>query len=405
MRAFYNRVALTVLGAAALAVVGMTAWRAFLDRAGGAYAHAPEDAAWVLSDTAERLVERAFAGLSESGVDDYGVAIFSRGQLGPPAIDNDSFYRGRDAGEGAPLAWIAARLRMNAAGVHEPQRADAEYVSRLLRQLRAMPAAYRVHALARDRRYHADARRDTVATHVFVANDYVYWLSEQAPEAVVPVVSIHPYRTDALEALERWAGRGVGAVSWRPASQNIDLQDSRAHAFYRALAGHDMALHVRVGAAEARHEDATDWVDPLALRHALEAGVTVIASVRAGKDGATTTTRLLDLLRSAAADERLRIDLAGLLASHALDDVLAPLLQHPQFYDNLRYASGYPMPAVNAHIDLDLLADRGFIAPDQVAPLREIYHVNPLMFVFVTLRSVRLPHTQLRLPDSVFAAP
>ncbi len=408
MRVFYSRVAITLLGAAALAVVGLTVWHTFLDRAGGAYVYAPEDAAWVLSENAQRLIEQAFAGLGEGGAVDYRVAIFSRGQLGAPAIDNDSFYRAHEAGEVAPLAWIAARLRMNAAGVGDPQRADAAYVSRLLRQVRAMPAPYRLHALARDTRYHDDGRRDTAATQVFVANDYVYWLSEQAPEIVVPVVSIHPYRADAMDAIAHWAGRGVTAVSWRPASQNIDLRDERAQAFYRALAEHDMALHVRVGAADARYEDAADWVDPLALRDALKAGVTVIASVRAGANsatGATTTARLLDLLRTPAADERLRVALAGLLARQALADVLTPLLQHPQFYSNLRYASGYPLPAINARIDLEALADRGFIAPDQITPLREIYHVNPLMFAFVTLRSVRLPHTRLRLPDSVFAAP
>ncbi|HLQ86668.1 MAG TPA: hypothetical protein VK110_10990 [Salinisphaeraceae bacterium] len=49
------------------------------------------------------------------------------------------------------------------------------------------------------------------------------------------------------------------------------------------------------------------------------------------------------------------------------------------------------------------LAQRGFIRQRDIALLREIYRVNPMLFVFVTLRVLRLPATELQLPAAVFS--
>lgn len=398
----YRRIALILLVGAALAVLGKAGWRLFVEHNGGAFVYAPEDARWVLSDDARSLINEAFAGLEGRAVVDHRVMVISRGRLGDGAMDNASFYRRDSNARAGPLAWMRSRLRLSAAGVADHKAVDAVYISRLLRQIRAMPGAYRVNLLARGWRYDDAGRRDVAGTYTYIANDYVWWLSQQAPEVIRPVVSIHPYRANALELLSQWAARGVNAVTWRPVNQNIDLDDPRTQAFYAALAAHDMTLYLPAGGVDTAFDRKRTRVAPMALQAALKAGVDVVVCIQAG-DGQRVLEPLLGLLRGSYG-QQLQVVLSGVLSEDALDDVLAPLMQHPQLYSHLRYASGYPRSAMNRRIDLDALAARGFIEADEVEPLREIYRVNPLLFVFVTLRTVRLPHTQLRLPASVFVS-
>lgn len=399
-RSFYRRVVLLLIVAGLLLPLGKVGWRAFLDHAGGGI-FAPEDAPWVLSADARGLIGAAFAGLDGRPVVDYRVMAISDGQLGEKAIDNDSFYRRDDSGQAGPLAWLVGQLRLSAAGVAQPEALDAVYMSRVLRQIRAMPATYRVHLLARGWRYDDAGRRDVSGTFTHVANRYVWWLSQQAPDVIEPVVSIHPYRAHALDLLAKWARRGVNAVAWQPLRQNIDLNDPRTKAFYRTLAAHGMGLYLPVGRIDTVYDRKRNRISPMALRPALKAGVAVTINLRPGDDAAVVD-QVLRLLRGPYA-QQLRVDLSGVLASGALSEVLSPLLQHPRLYSHLVYASGYPRSAVNRRIDLETLAERGFIDAD-VGALREIYRVNPLLFVFVVLRTLHLPHTQLQLPIGVFAA-
>ena len=294
-------------------------------------------------------------------------------------------------------------MRQHAAGIRHTTRADAEYLSRLLRQIKAMPGVYQGQLLARDAVYDQHGRREDAKTLGYIANDYVVWMARQAPKLLSPVVSVHPYRRDAVAAIARWAKAGVKAVSWLPIAQHIDLDDPKLADVYAALAEHKMTLYLPVGYRHAEN-GAEGWIDPQALRAPLAAGVNVLVTIGGAEsgDGKSVMPGLFALLREPALTEHLAIDLAGVLATGQLNGVLAPLLQHPQFVDHLRYASGYPQPAIAAAIDLDVLADRDFIDPGAIASLRAIYDVNPLLFAFVTLRQVHLPGTDLRLPDRVF---
>lgn len=406
-RVLVRRVLLLTIMGSLVALLVIVGWRIFLNRAGGHFQYAPEDAPWVLSDEARKLVASAFHGLGKAVIVDYHVGVISQGSLGDAEIDNDSYYRreydqnDQDAG---PLTRIVTHLRLTAAGVGNLEAVDGRYVSRLLRQIRAMPGSYKVHLLARGWRYTHSGRRNKAGTYTHVANAYVWWLAQQAPEVVVPVVSIHPYRQDALKVLAQWADKGVHAVAWWPVRQNIDLGDPRSKAFYTAMAKYDMVLQVPVGTIDTVYAPGTGAIAPQLLQLPLGMGVTVIARVHAGESGVggkRITSRLLRLVNSSHGD-RLQIMLAGAFTSESASSVLMTLLQHPDLYGHLRYASGYPLSAVDMRIDLDALADEGFIRARNIAPLREIYHVNPLLFVYVLSRTVRLPSTSLQLPLSVF---
>lgn len=403
MRAFFRRCALVALVLAAAGVLLLVAWRSALNHFAGGWTHAPEDAPWMLSIRAAALVDAAFEGVQSKAVVDARVAAYSRGQLAGSTFYNNSGHRGDGDNDESPLIWLQSRIREHAAGIRHADRADAEYLSRLLRQARTMPGAYRADLFARDAVYDHSGERDHKRSVDYVTNDYVVWLADQAPDVLSPVVSVHPYRANAPALLERWAKAGVRNISWLPVAQRIDLADARVAECYAVMAEHGMTLRLPVG---YRHADngIEGWIGADALRRALDAGVEVVVTIGGarGRDGQSIMPGLFALLREPDYRERLAVDLAGVLAPGQLDDVLLPLLQHPQFYHRLRYASGYPEPAVAAAIRLGALARRGFIDPALIAPLREIYDVNPLLFVLATLRQVRLPATELRLPAPVF---
>lgn len=397
--------ALAVLsGVLALVLLIVLLWPRWRGRHGAGWTHAPEDAAWVLPDASHKLIKQAFADTDGHAIVDHGVAIVSRGQLTGPDFTNDSHERRH--GATAIGVWLSQSLRDRAAGIVAADTADADYVSRLLRQIRAMPKSYRAEISGRAGVFSKQGAPLDGQASPHVSNRYVGWLAGRAPKVLVAEVSIHPQQPDAEAALKRWAKAGVHDVRWWPVAQRIDLDGKAAKAAYKVMAAHDMRLDVAVGALRRSDHDRA-WVAPAAVEAALNAGVAVRMRLGGanGNDGQQLMPALFSLLRRhGSAKPALTISLAGLLTGNRPKTELEPLLQHPQFFGHLRYGSAYPSIARADAIDLDALAGAGFIARANVAPLRAIYDVNPLLFALVVTRRVHLPYTTLRFPAAVFTA-
>ncbi|MES1935061.1 hypothetical protein [Salinisphaera hydrothermalis] len=393
-----------VVAALVLVLLFVLLWPRWLARHGAGWTHAPEDAAWVLPEASQRLIKQAFAGLHDHAVVDHGVGIISRGQLSGPDFSNDSHERGH--GVPAVSTWLRQLLRDRAAGIRNAKTADAEYISRLLRQIRAMPGSYRAEISGRAGVFgpHGAPLDDQPAP--VVSNRYVAWLAKQAPKALTAEVSIHPRQPNAEAALTRWAKAGVQDVRWWPVAQQIDLDGAAAKAAYKVMAAHHMRLDVAVGQLQRADHDPA-WVAPARLKTALDAGVPVRIRLggATGAHGQQLMPALFALLRHHGdAKPAITISLAGLLSGDRPDTELEPLLQHPQFFSHLRYGSDYPAVACADAIDLQSLARSGFIAKTDVGPLSAIYDVNPLLFAWVVMRRVHLPYTTLHFPAAVFTA-
>ena len=129
--------------------------------------------------------------------------------------------------------------------------------------------------LAFDAVHDAAGKRDAARTHFEVANDYVRDVTRKAP-GLLYGASIHPYRRDAVDELERVARDGAVLIKWLPITQDIDPSDARCFPFYEALAHLGIPLLSHTG-WERTLPTANDRVaDPALLRPALERGVTVI---------------------------------------------------------------------------------------------------------------------------------
>ena len=111
----------------------------------------------------------------------------------------------------------------------------------------------------------------------------MFSLADQYPDVFEPVVSVNPYRQDALDELERGAKRGARLVKWLPNAIGIDPADDLCDAFYRRMNELNLILLSHGGEEKAvEAEEDQKLGNPLLLRRPLEVGVKVIVAHCAG---------------------------------------------------------------------------------------------------------------------------
>src|SRR5439155_26641699 len=91
--------------------------------------------------------------------------------------------------------------------------------------------------------YHNDAgrrpplpeRSGDCGSDIFTSNSFIRRLCRNNPDRFLFGASIHPYRADALAALDEVAAAGACLLKWLPLHQNINVRDPRTVAFLRRL--------------------------------------------------------------------------------------------------------------------------------------------------------------------------
>jgi predicted TIM-barrel fold metal-dependent hydrolase len=131
--------------------------------------------------------------------------------------------------------------------------------------------------LAFDAVYDDGGRIDRHNTHLYVSNEYVIELAARH-RCLRFGASIHPYRRDAVNELERCAAHGAVLVKWLPLTQRFNPADPKCIPFYEALAHHRIALLSHTGSEFTLPNLAPETADPALLEPALRRGVHVIAA-------------------------------------------------------------------------------------------------------------------------------
>lgn len=396
-------------GAAALLVLVWLTPGYLAARLGGGFPHAPEDAAFMLSQPAQDLVRRAFAGFKDGELADYNVHVLALG-----TADNDGYVHPHLRKWWHPLSRFRFEVLLSAAGVEHPARADDEYVARLVRLIRGFPVHATYYLNAFDRYYTPRGRINRFRTRTYVPNGYVARLAARHRDLFRTVVSINPYRHDALSALVRWADAGVRMVYWLPSAQGIDPADPRLKPFYAAMKKRDITLLVHVGdESDLKVGGEQDWGNPLRLRPALDAGLKVVmltgGSLGKGRDLDKPGQPLVEnhrlflrLMNEPRYRGRLYGDISGLFYGDRSARVLSRFLQRRDLQSRLVYGSDYPFSAIDVRVRLGRLVDAGFISGTERRQLAEIYSYNPLLFNFVLARTVHLPDTDVHFGDALF---
>jgi predicted TIM-barrel fold metal-dependent hydrolase len=131
--------------------------------------------------------------------------------------------------------------------------------------------------LALDGAYDRSGRFCQKKTVLYVDNSFVLSASRLSP-CFIFGASIHPYRKDAVSALEEVVRQGACLVKWIPSGQYIEPDDPQCIPFYEALAHYKIPLLTHTGVEHTLGWKRTDYNSPDRLIPALDMGVSVIAA-------------------------------------------------------------------------------------------------------------------------------
>lgn len=377
--------------------------------AGGAFTHRPEELQDRLSDKAADLVKRAFTDLDPARLVDYHTHIAGIGAGNTGNLVNPRMRSWRH-----PSRRLRFAIYLSAAGIEDVERADLEYAARLVNLVRHMEPHGRYRLLAFDKHYNRDGTVNRAKTEFYVPNEYVFALAGQHPGLFDPVMSVNPYRADAIDELQKWAARGGRMVKWLPNAMGIDPSDATCDPFYQKMKELGLVLLSHGGEEQAVEAAADQRLgNPLRLRRPLEHGVKTIVAHCAGLgyaedlddpvNGRTHNFRLfMSLMDDKRYDGLLFGDISAMTQFNRIGAPLSTVIERADLHHRLVNGSDYPLPAVNLFIRTKPLQQAGYINKDERAAVREIYGFNPLLFDFVLKRCLKLPGTNKRLSTCVF---
>lgn len=381
------------------------------DKMGGAFTHEPEEFAVKASPGAKALVAKAFEGIDAQQLLDYHTHIVGLGTGNNGTYVNPEMRSWRH-----PVKRLKFNIYVSAAGIRDVANADEEYVGRLVRLIRSMEKHGKYRILAFDRYYNPDGTMNPAKTEFYVPNEYVFKLCREYPDVFLPVISVNPYRKDALLELEKWAGKGAKYVKWLPNAMGLNPADPRIDPFYAAMKSHDMILLTHTGEEQAVEAEADQqWGNPLLLRKPLSHGIRVIMAHCASLGECVDLdspnlekipcfSLFLRLMDEKQYEGLLFGEISAQFQFNRLSVPISTILKRRDMHHRLVNGSDYPMPGVNILLRTRDLVKEGFINPEERSLLNEIYDYNPLLFDFVLKRTVHLPNSDRKLSDSIFAS-
>lgn len=381
-----------------------------IDALAGASSRDPSEMETSLSPETKALVERAYAGVDKSKLLDYHVHLVGLGEGGSGCCVNPDMLTWAH-----PVDRVKFLAYRSAARISDEEHAESQFVERLVSLAREHRGRFLL--LAFDRNYGPDGRPVPEKTEFHVPDDYAFKVAAEHPDLFVAACSIHPYRADAIQELERCAARGTRIVKWLPNAMGIDPSDPRCRAFYDRMRALDMVL-LSHGGNEAAVDAADDQRlgNPLRLRAALEAGVKVIVAHCAGlgddedlDDPARPSVPSWTLFLRMMDDPRwvglLFGDISAATQANRIPEPLATLIRREDLHARLVNGSDYPLPAINVVIRTSKLESLGMITAIERRALNELYDVDPIVFDYVLKRTLVVRDadgTEHRFAPSVF---
>ncbi len=379
-----------------------------IDLISGAFKHQPEEMKCHLSAGARGLIEQSYSDVEPDRLRDCHVHIVGLGTNNSGMWVNPKLLSWLH-----PLHRLKAAAYLSGAQVTDRDQADQQYVDRLVRLIRHIEGHGIYHALAFDHYYNPDGTINLNKTNFYTPNEFVFDIAEKYPDVFAPTISIHPYRPDALQELEKWAKRGAQIVKWLPNAQGMNAADPRNDDYYRVMNKYNLTLLTHVGEeqAVATAEDQA-FGNPLLFRRPLEMGVKVIMA-HCGSLGTNDDLdnpgnkvesfdlfmRLMDTPRY---ESLLFGDLSAMTQYNRLPGPLLQIVERRDLHHRLLDGSDYPLPTINFVIQTRALVKHDLITREERGHLNEIYDYNPLLFDYVVKRTIRHPKTGERLSATIF---
>lgn len=381
---------------------------------GGDYTNSPEEVKTKLSPEARKLVDEAFTGVDLTKLVDQHVHIVGLG-MGGTGIEINKRMR---------MWWkhLGKYNRFNvyksASGITDEEHADQQYVERLKSLVTNLhyPDKIRSYIFAFDRHYNEDGTMNEEHTEFYVPNEYAVKIANENPELFTAVISVHPYRKDALVELEKWAKTGIKFVKWLPNAMGMDPASEKNIPFYKIMKKYNMTLISHAGEEKAVEGDKYQELgNPLKLRLPLDLGVKVVIAHMASRgpcldydnkneiiDCSKLFWRMFDNKKY---EKNLFSETSSLLIYERIGEPLNEIIEREDIHHRIGYGSDYPLPGINWIYRTNVMEKMGYITEDERILLNEIYGFNPLLFHFVALRTVRHPKTGKKLSIEAFHYP
>eukprot|EP01135_Chromosphaera_perkinsii_P005160 Nk52_evm8s319 gene=Nk52_evmTU8s319 len=382
----------------------------------------------LISPGTEEVLIRAFEGIDVGNIIDYHC---HRIQIGHDPY-GEAFVNPKVLSRKHLKHFVKGRFISFAMGVEdinaEPTRVNQQSLEFMMSMLQnfivdgtGKKASPKVCLLAFDAFHEEDGSRNTDKTEFYTSNEAVFKDYMLFPNNVIPVISVHPYRLDALQMLEKFYHNGARIVKWLPNSMGMDPSSPLCIPFFRFMAAKGMILLTHCGDEKAVSADSANQAfgSPLLLRQALDLGVTVIAA-HCGSLGKNRDTEKLGSPLVENFDLWLRLmyeydgsdakkgilygDISGILLLKRLQYVPI-LLENTQIHPRLLNGTDWPLPNVKLITSTKQMWWKGLITWDEHNALNEIFTYNPMLFDFVAKRIIRHPDRSkkhLKFSDSIF---
>jgi uncharacterized protein len=364
-----------------------------------------------LSPGAKKIIDESFKSAPKGCIRDFHIHSVGMNK----GLDSGAWVNPEMLSWSHPLKHLKFKAYMSAGGIKNQEMADKEYLERLVKLITIDPRYGKVLLFAFD--YHHNDQGEIVKERstFFIPNKYVYSLSQQYPDVFIPAVSIHPYRKDALEELEKYAKLGVRYLKWLPNAQYIDPSSSRIDPFYKIMKKYNMVLISHTGHEKAvEGEEYQKLGNPQLLERPLSLGVKVIMAHMASLGGCYDKTAnkmrscfevFKDMFQEKKWSKILFADISAVTLYTRLGKPLNYLLNNPQLHKRIVHGSDYPLPAINILYQAKQFFDKGYITNKEKELLQEIYLYNPIIFDFVTKKIIRHPETGKKLLPIAFQTP
>ncbi len=341
-------------------------------------------------------MQRAWEGIDPAQVWDSHAHLIGTGDSGSGVLVHPGTESLLNPGQYARRLFF-----LNAGCVHDVAAGsvDRAYVERMQNLVGGLRPGCKLLLFAFERAHDERGEPDPEHTMFHVPDAYARDVAKRNPDQFEWAASIHPYRKDALAALEQAKREGARAVKWLPSAMGIDPASPKCDRFYEALSKHGLPLIAHAGEERAvLGREAHDFGNPLRLRRALDAGVRVViahcASIGEDRDldrgpngpyvdSFSLFVRVFEKYAACYGD------ISAMTQVNRAGAALARVVENERWHARLLNGSDYPLPGVMPIFSVDYLVSLGMIAAPAADVLREIRLHNPLLFDFVLKRNLR----------------
>ena len=341
------------------------------------------------------LVRAAWDGLDPAKVWDSHAHLIGNGDAGSGIYVNPQTESLLSPGQYARRLFF-----LNAGCVHDASGSvDNAYVDRMRNLIDGMRHGTKVVLFAFERAHHENGEPDLEHTIFHVPDRYAREVAQKYADDFEWVASIHPYRKDALDALEQAKQGGARGVKWLPSAMGIDPASNRCDSFFRKMKDFDLPLIAHAGLERAvLGREAHDFGNPLRLRRALDAGVRVVvahcASIGEDRDldkgpngpyveSFALFARVFQEYRNAYGD------ISAMTQVNRAGPALVRAIESADWHARLLNGSDYPLPGLMPVFSVDYLVSLKLLPESAAQVLRDIRTHNPLLFDFVLKRTLR----------------